>query len=723
MYVSVVFPVPVDQVFTYLVPETLADRVKIGSRVNAPFGLKKLVGFVVGLDEKPPESDFRLKEILQVLDSEPVFSEDYVSFVMDISREFHSSAGEILQAALPPVFVTRKRKIVVLNKRGFDSTAGEKLSSIEKKIVSLLLGKKQGLAPGTIQRKLGLSSFSRPLKKLEEQNIIRIKEKTISFCRHEILGEIGEKIQLSLDFSLPEATDVLAALEKRLDQRIFGQYYLYGSRSKIIQTYLRLIKKTVRSGGRVLVLFPQIEPMLEFAGEMKTALGIEPAVLHGQMSSRQKDLAWQAILSGKTMVVAGTRGTVFAPVDRVKLIILDSEHDEAFLQEENPIYDARRAARRRAQVEKAVIVFASSTPTVEAFYEASQQNLLIRLGEDDVRKNVDWVFKKENEPGIISGEIISQTRLALESGKKAVFFLNRRGYASASACFSCGHVPECPRCRIPLVLHKENKIRLKLTCHYCNHLAKFDAPCPRCGGSLARKKQPGIEAVEEELRAIFPDPRIARLDSETASSPGNRRKIIQDFSRGKSKILVGTQLLSSCGRLPEVELVVILYPERLLDRPDFKASQQAFSVISAVASLADFSPRSKIIVQTSPPVHFSVRSAVEGNYESFFASEIEYRRLMNYPPFSVLAELSIFGRNPRSLAARSRQIVALFKGKAGSSTEVFGPVLISPPGKKGQLSVQFVLKSQKKEELRGLLGELLSRVQLKKKVRYSYSSI
>jgi primosomal protein N' (replication factor Y) len=318
---------------------------------------------------------------------------------------------------------------------------------------------------------------------------------------------------------------------------------------------------------------------------------------------------------------------------------------------------------------------------------------------------------------LISPALERKLRGGLGRGKPAVLFLNRRGYAAQISCAKCGGVPRCPRCDIALVFHKAEG---NLVCHYCNYAVDVRNGCDGCGGEIVVRRGAGTQAVEEELARLFPGVRTERFDADTAGEPRERERLLTDLAKGRIPLLVATSLLLHQPGAPKAPFVAVLRPESILGFSDYRAGQKTFEAVSAMLDFRREEPGAEAVVQTVPPVHYAVAAAAAGDYRAFFDREIEFRRVMNYPPFTSLAEVLLQGRDVRTLGARSRELRAALEAH-GPALEVLGPAF-APVARVRELSrVQFILKAADRGTIDRALREALPKIRLKKTVTFSYS--
>lgn len=717
LYARVVFPLPLDHSFLYAVPEKHRAAARPGARVVAPLGARRQNGFIVALTSEAPAAGMKIKELAGVLDERPFRDERFLEFTGALSEEFRAPWGEILQASLPPSLAARMKITVRLTGLGRERLETGDLGPREKALAAVLQASPKGRSPLTLRRKTGGREISALVARMRKKGLVEVREEAVRPPRAGGPETGGGPSQLGLEFPVPASdAGLLADVERAVDSRRFGGFYLFGPDDSRRSAYRALIERATRGPGKVLYLVPEIALTREFVGSFEKEFGRSAVVFHGRMTEKQKEGAWRGLRSGRAALVAGTRSALFVEASPLRLIIVDGEHEDSYFQRESPSYDARRGAWLRARAAGAVVVFGSSRPTVEAYDEARRLGVLVELPGAARRPRLTWVEQRRDGP-LVSRGLEAKLRVSLKSGQPAVLFLNRRGYASSPVCAGCGRAPRCPRCDIPLVYHKAED---RLVCHYCDFSTGVRSACSGCGGRLAFSRPAGIQALEEELVRLFPGTRVARFDADTASKAGDKERILDEFRRGRIPFLVGTQLLVHQPAVPQVGLVGILRPEALLGLSDYRAGQRTFQAVAAMTELCRAGPDAEVVIQTAPPVHFSIQAAAEGDYRGFFEQEIAFRRLLSYPPAGSLAEVILQGRDVRALAGRSRRLAALLK-EHGPGLEVLGPALASAPRARGLTGVQFILKAATRETIDRALRESLPAVRLKKSFVFSYS--
>jgi len=714
VFAEVVFPLPVDRSFQYGVPETLLPGIRPGCRVVAPFGRRMLTGFVVAVIDGPPAGGIELKDIYEVLDETPLFPAGFLRFTKELSARSFAPWGEVLAAALPPTLVPRDRRKVAWTPAGREALEKGAFGKRERKLASFL-PRGRSLSPEFLAKKMGVKSLSSLLTRLETEGLLVVRttssrpgEKTRA------AGSARTSRQLAFDFAraAPSATD---GVEERIVEGGSGSFYLFGSREAREAAYARLVRRSLGVGGKVLYLAPEIGLGEAAFVRMKGSVGAPVAVLHSRLSKTRREGEWRKLAEDRADAVVGPRSALLAPLPGLRLIIVDEESDESYIQQEGQLYNAVKGARLRAEEEKAVVVFGSSWPSVEAFHEARSRGTLITL-ESERRKFKCSIVDDRGEKTALSGVLKQKIGECVVRGDPVVLFVNRRGYAPLVLCRRCGHNPRCRRCDIALSYHKKGNTWV---CHYCGATLPASRKCPECGGMLVERRAGGIEAVEEELKNAFPGIGTACFDSDSAGRETDRERIVRNFRKGRIPVLLGTRLLACRTDVPKVRLAMVLSPEALLGLSDYRASQKVSGSITQMISFVEDDEAAEAVIQTSCPSDPSIRAAAEGDYSAFYEAEIDARRLLNYPPFTHLAEVLLRGGNLRSLARKSREFAARLKGGEGR-VEVLGPALASVSRARGLYQVQLILKGREWDDLDQALRRGLEKIGIKKSLRLSF---
>ncbi len=708
LYAEVILSLPVSQSFIYTIPESLRIKTQVGSRVLVPLGQRMMTGFVVKLRKKRLSSEIKLKEIVEVLDEEPVFSSAFLSFTRKLSDYYYSSWGDVLQASLPPSFILKSQARVSLTDQGEEAVRKGGVTKEEMEVLTLLKVKEYSVF--FLKRKLMIKNLSALLSRLEKKGLVQ-KQTDIKRMRpKKVLSAVKTESQLEMDFSLDAHSRQIAdKIVSALGQQVFSSFFLFGPAEKRESVYFYLVRRILEEGRKALFLVPEIASTQTLREKFEKRLGEKVALLHSRLTEKEREIEWLRIKEGEADIVVGPRSALFAPIDNLGLVVVDEEQDESFFQQESPSYDARKGAWLRAKQEKAGLVYGSEIPSVSAFYRARKGGYLLSLKERKEKKKVEIVDDRR-EKEVISRRLAERIAIKLRKKEPILVFLNRRGYASYLLCSNCSFIPRCVRCDVALAYHKGEK---KLVCHSCNYSTPAVESCPDCGRRMISGRGVGVEAVEERLRRIFPQAKTAFFTTDLDRKDQN--KILQEFRKGKIDILVGTQFLAHQVDLPSASLVSILYPEILLTLSDYRASQKTFQVICQMMRFLREEEEAEAIIQTAIPRHFSIRRAASRDYMSFFKEELNFRRLMKYPPFTHLVEILFQGENLRVVARQSREFLSRVKG-VSKDVEILGPALAPVSMLRGRRRVQLILKSQKKKELDDVLEKLLQSVKARKSI-------
>jgi len=712
LFAEVILSLPLDRSFLYAVPEAFKKKVVKGARVLVPFKDRLLTGVVIERKKTSPPG-LKLKAIRDVLDETPLFSPQFLSFTRQLSRAYYSSWGELLRIALPASFAPQSKTRVVITDEGRLALNANKISPLEKDILLLLA--KKSYSDVFLKRKSKASRFSSLLSRLAEKGWVCVEKGMDSFHERRETGLQVTPVQLEMDFSLDkESLRTADMLAGEISKDTFSYQYVFGSAAKREAIYLYLIKKSISSGKRVLFLVPEIAFTGSLMEKFQNRLGEHAALLHSQMSESRREHEWLRINDGHVSVVAGPRSALFSPVENLGLVIVDEEQDDSYYQKENPAYDARQGAYLRAKQENALLIFGSMAPSVETYYEAQKRGTLHILEKESTKHRIDIVDDRQNR-GIVSPKLQERLRENLDRKNPSLIFCNRRGYAGYVACSRCRYIPRCQNCDIALTYHKREN---KLVCHYCDQALSPWHACPECGGQMVRKKEVGVEAVEEAVHRHFPKSRIVCFDTDIVKKKKDGQHILSEFKNGRIDILIGTQLLAHQKDLPEVSLVAVLFPETTLSLSDFRASLRTYQMINQMLGFLRSDKDSNGVIQTSFPEHFSIQSSPFGRYEEFYKEETKFRRLMNYPPYVHMVEVLFQGENLRALARKSREFTSSVR-RGAAAIEILGPALTAARVR-GMNRIQVILKAKRRKDLDDVLRPSLQKIKTRKSVRVYY---
>jgi primosomal protein N' (replication factor Y) len=533
------------------------------------------------------------------------------------------------------------------------------------------------------------------LRALGERGFVRVHTRE---SPRDVLGvplEETRRVELTRD-----QADALAPIEAAVRRRQPSTFLLHGvTGSGKTEVYLRAVAAALAAGRRALVLVPEITLTHQILARMRGRFGDELAVLHSGLRPGERLEQWQRLRSGAAPIAVGARSALFAPIENLGLIVIDEEHDGAYKNEEGFRYHARDLARLRARAAGCPVVLGSATPSLETRYAADQgelQRLVLahRIGGRPLPavELVDLARERESTPRgrkvILSRLLRSALAETLRAGGQTILFLNRRGFSTRIFCFDCGHAERCSDCDVGLVYHAADAA---LRCHYCDHRRAPPERCAGCGAPDTALLGLGTERLEEEVRALFPRARIARLDRDTAARRGSTADVLRRLRDGQLDVLIGTQMVAKGHDFPGVRLVGVVAADIGLHLPDFRAAERTFQLLTQVAGRAgrDTAP-GRVIVQTFVPDHYAVKPVLSHDYETFYAQELAHRASLGFPPLGRLASVLVTAEQQSDAVAGASQLAAAIA--AAGTCELLGPAPAPLPRLRGRYRQQLLIK-------------------------------
>ena len=661
-YAYLILPVPLHGVFTYLVPDGM--KVGVGCRVLVTFGKNKTyLGIVMRLHDKKPEG-YEVKPIQQVMDSAPIVTERQLKLWQWISDYYLSPIGDVYKAALPaglkaedgyhpktetyirltPQYQSATALHIALNVL---SRAKKQLDAfIEYLTLSgwdQISDEDQPSAishqPAEITREelMNVSGASaETIKQLEKRQMLETYEVEVGRLNHG--GEYHPELIQPLSPVQQKAHDEI--LFSMLKKNVTLLHGVTGSGKTEI--YIHLIKLALERKEQVLYLLPEIALTVQMMQRLQRVFGDKLGIYHSKYSDAERVEIWQKQLSQNPYdVILGARSAVFLPFQRLGLVIIDEEHETSYKQQDPaPRYHARSAAIMLAQMFKAKTILGTATPSLESYHNAKTGKYAlvelkeryqgIELPEIQVVDTAD-LQRRKMMAGPFSPLLLARVREALENGEQAILFQNRRGFAPVVECHQCGWVPTCQHCDVSLTYHRQMN---QLTCHYCGYTYRVPTECPCCGSTDLRTRGFGTEKIEEQVREVFPDARISRMDLDTTRTRNAYERIICDFSARRTNILIGTQMVSKGLDFDHVSVVGILNADAMLNQPDFRAYEHAYMMMSQVSGRAGRkNKRGLVILQTKQPKLPVIDYVVRGDYIALYKDLITERQAFRYPPY------------------------------------------------------------------------------------------
>ena len=503
------------------------------------------------------------------------------------------------------------------------------------------------------------------------------------------------------------------AIQTGLASRQFQAFLLEGvTGSGKTEIYLNAIEAALSLGRGALLLVPEIALTPAVAGQFHHRFGEKVAILHSAFQDAERAQEWRRIRAGQASVVVATRSGVFAPVQNLGLIIVDEEHDQSYKQQETPRYHGRDVAVVRARDENAVIVLGSATPSLESRYNAErgkytrlelpariEQRPMPAVTIIDMRRE----FLESRKQATFSRALLDAVTERLDNGEQTMLLLNRRGFSNIVACRACGERLQCVNCSVTLTYHRRDR---RMLCHYCNYAIAVPDKCPLCTSEYLQFIGVGSERVEQELGAAFPRARIARLDRDTVSGKHDYETILAGFREQRFDILVGTQMIAKGHDIPNVTLVGIVNADVGLGLPDFRAAERTFQLLTQAAGRAGRGETPGIVlIQTINPDHYAIQCAAEQDYEKFYRKEIDFRRMLHYPPFGAMASIVVRSANEEDALTRSAALGRLLS-PAPEGVRVMGPAPAPVLRVKSEYRYQVLLKTSSRKRLSEMLADV-----------------
>ena len=691
MYVDVILPLPLDGVFTYSVPSELERQVAVGHRVLVPFGRNKTYVGIVNCQLANCELK-NVKPILQVLDASPILLDSQLNLWRWISDYYLSPIGEVYKAALPaglkaedgyrpktetyirltPKFRSERALHIALDM--LQRAPSQQKAFIDFLDLAMFTETEDYLSGITRDELLNEGHTLATISALVKRGLIETYEQEVGRLNHG--GEPHPEQVKPLSLPQQEAFNQIqfSFLQKPVT-------LLHGvTSSGKTEIYIHLIQQALDKKQQVLYLLPEIALTVQMMDRLQRVFGNRLGIYHSKYADAERVEIWQKQLSKNPYdVILGARSAVFLPFQRLGLVIIDEEHETSYKQQDPmPRYHARSAAIVLAQSLGAKVLLGTATPCAETWHNAqtgkyglvtlTERYKGIELPEIQVIDIKDLQHRKMMN-GPFSPTLLLKVREALERGEQAILFQNRRGYAPMIECKQCGWVPHCQHCDVSLTFHRNLN---QLTCHYCGYTYQVPAECPACGSRELQTRGYGTEKIEDEVRAIFPEARIARMDLDTTRTRQAYERIINDFSAGRTNILIGTQMISKGLDFDRVSVVGILNADTMLNYPDFRAYEHAFMMMSQVSGRAGRKGRrGLVILQTKSPDIPVIHQVVDNNYAAFFRSLLAERREYHYPPFTRLVYVYLKHRSDSLVDTASHEMGSRLRQWFG--TRVLGP--------------------------------------------------
>lgn len=680
MFVNVILNTSVtdlDRLFTYKVPDNMVKEIAIGKRVAVPFGVsnRKEVGVILQITDTIDFDIKFAKDILEIIDNEPLVSEFNIKLAKWISRRHICNLADSLRLMFPPDMVrsqmkmrsSKKKKYVYLNVENpllkyYEDIVG--LTPKRKEVLEFLMNIKSILLPDLLDYFNTSTAF---LKWFVDNNIVDIREELIQedvFDKYKIDdNQVQKRVVLNHEQQL--AYNNLLNL---VNTNKYQQALLHGiTGSGKTEVYMSIIESILLLGKNAIVLVPEISLTPQMANRFITRFGDIVSILHSKLSYGQRIDEYTKIRNGKNRIVIGARSAIFAPLSNIGIVVIDEEHDLSYKSESVPKYNAIEVAEKICQYNKCLLLLGSATPSISTYYKTQNGNVsLLELKNrtnNSILPNVE-IVDMLNEPfadnsKVITQKLYNELENNLKNKEQSIVFLNKRGYCSSIICNECGYVYKCPNCDVSLTYHKDKK---RLLCHYCGYTEKSNKECKICGNVDLMTNTIGTQKVEQELHSLFPTASVIRMDHDTTTKKDSHIDIINKFKNDNIDILIGTQMVAKGHDFPNVTLVGILNADMTLYLQDYKGNELTYDLLTQVSGRAGRNQNDgKVVLQTYQKDNSIFPYIRENNYLRFYEEEIRYRKALLFPPFCDIIQIVFVGEKEEDVIAISQQVFEYLK--------------------------------------------------------------
>lgn len=666
----------VDRVFTYRVPKGMA--LEPGMRVHVPFGrMQRLEGIVVEMVDTCDLPASRVRDVTDTLEDYPAVLPGLLELAQQIKASSFCTLAQALRLMFPAQMrgeriSAKKREYAVLT---VDPAVREQIAASQSRapkraqVLRALMAAEDGELPvEQLRRQLG---ECRPmLTALCRMGFVRLEQREAMRSPYGAMEKLADNDpQLTA-----QQQEVLGQLLPAVEAGR-GAFLLYGvTGSGKTEVFIRAVRRAAQLGKTAIVLVPEIALTPQMVMWFRSRFGEDAAVLHSRLSPGERYDEWRRIRCGDVRVVIGARSAIFAPLENIGLIIVDEEHEQSYIADNTPRYDARELARLRCEREGAVLLLASATPSMRSFAMAGRGDLtlleMLRRVNNRPMPQVHIVDMREElkagNRSVFSGALLGGLKSCLDAGKQAILFVNRRGYSTFVSCRSCGYVVTCPQCDVSMTYHSSERV---LRCHYCGQEAPVPSVCPECASPYIKYFGVGTQRVEEEVRRHFPDVPVLRMDNDTTRTKDAHERLLSAFRHGEARVLVGTQMIAKGLDFPDVTMVGIIAADAMLKLPDYRSAERTFQLLTQVAGRAGRADSpGEVYLQTYDPEHYAVEAASRQDYRAFYEEEMRRRKRALYPPYTLIARL-LYEADREEDAQREahsamRQMEAFFERRA-----------------------------------------------------------
>lgn len=702
MYVSVLTQIgakAVDQTFFYHVPKLLENNIKIGVRVRIPFGNMILDGFVLGISDNSSYDNSKIKDIINVIDEEPVLNKEMLLLGKYMSDNLLASLSSCYQVMLPKALKAEVKSNIKIKYDRYLHRI-KSIEEIDRYIDNCKYESQINLLCKLKEGDILITKMSSSINTIIKYGFASI---IYEECKRYKYDGISNYKRVNLTDKQRLVSDTIISSFGKSDT-----FLLYGvTGSGKTEVYMDVIEKAINNGKSAIMLVPEIGLTPQIVGKFISRFGNVISVLHSKLSDSERYDEYRKITNGESKIVIGTRSAIFVPFNNIGVIIIDEEHTSSYKQDNNPRYSAINVAEWRSKYHNCPLVLGSATPSLESFAKAGNHvykllSLTERAG-GSVLPNVNIIdMKEEVKKGnfILSDILKNKIGEVLDRGEQAIILLNRRGYSSTISCRECGYVYKCPNCDITYTYHKSSN---NLKCHYCGYSMVLPNKCSICGSDNLKDYGLGTEKLEETLNSLY-KARIVRMDVDTTSKRGQHQKIIDDFGEHKYDILIGTQMIAKGLDFPLVTLVGVVSIDSSLTSPDYRASENTFQLLSQVSGRAGRSEnKGEVIVQTFNPDHYAITLAKNHDYVDFYKEEMKIRKMLKYSPYYYMVLVSITSKDYELGFKEANKIGSYIRNNISNDSIVLGPTMANMFKVNNIYHYQIIIKYRKDDSLMKVL--------------------
>jgi len=651
--------------FQYIVPHTM-EKISIGDRVVVPFSRREIEGIIISLSTEPKVAKAKLKEIIKKSSEEPE-DKKLIQLAAWMSDYFGATLNQTLKTVFPS-----KHNITPYEKKLIKINEDEEFVKAYKKKLMLRknhsIGKERLINELLKEKKLqwdivvnNLHVQSSTIRELEKIKILQVER--YRTYRNPVGNEENLEVKPKLNEEQKEAVDTILNKDYGSDsiEKKKKPYLLFGiTGSGKTEVYLEVIEENLRRGKDAIVLIPEISLTYQTVKRFYKRFGDKVSFIHSRMSQNEKWDQIERAKRGDVKIIIGPRSAIFTPFKNLGLIIVDEEHETSYKSSNAPRYHAVDVAIKRGELSNATVILGTATPSVETFFNAKNGTYhLLNLTKRALSRTLPEVSitdlrdeLKRGNRSIFGKELFYSIKDCLKRNEQCMLFLNRRGIMGTVLCRSCGHVIKCDHCDVPMTLHYDKLLH----CHYCASTKNNPTSCEDCHSTLIGTMRAGTEYVEKEVKKIFPEAKILRMDRDTVTKKGDYEKILSAFHNREADILIGTQMIVKGHDFSNVTLMGILAADLSLNVSNFRASERTFDLlVQAAGRSGRGEKKGKVIIQTYNPTNYAILNAAKQDYISFYNEEIKYRKMLNYPPFGHLLKILFESKKLNSLEAYAKE--------------------------------------------------------------------